>query len=58
MSIKEKFIQAIEDNVPPNNKIVYETDTIEIINKRCLPERFIKKQIILSWVEVKELNNE
>ena len=60
MSIKDKFIKAIEDNVPTDDKIVNKTDKIMFDTRGCYPNNFIRKIIVVSWIEPqgKELNNE
>ena len=54
MSIKDRFIKVIEDNVPTNDKIVLNSDDIIVTTTDCIPDRFIRKHISISWVEGKE----
>lgn len=57
-SILEKFIEEITNEVPTDDKIVLNTSKIEIGTNRCIPDRFVRKEIILSWVESKEDKND
>ena len=57
MSIKDNFIKAIEDNVPKDEKIVNKTDKIMIDTRGCYPDNFIRKIIVVSWIEPKGKEN-
>lgn len=52
--VLEIFMDEITNIVPTDDKIVLNTSKIEIGTKRCIPDRFVRKEIILSWVEPKE----
>lgn len=53
-SILEKFLEEITNEIPTDDRIVLNTSKIEIGTKRCILDRFVRKKIILSWVESKE----
>lgn len=57
-SVLEKFIEEITNKVPTDDKIILNTTNIEIRTKKCIPDKFVQKKIILSWVEPKGENNE
>lgn len=57
MSIKDEFIKAIEDNVPTDDKILYKTNTVEFVDRKCIPDNYVRKKIIISWVEPKGKEN-
>lgn len=57
-SILEKFLEEISDNVPTDDRIVLNTQKIEVGTKTCIPDKFIRKEIILSWVEPKGESDE
>lgn len=50
-SVLEKFIEEIANKVPTDDKIILNTSNIEIRTKKCIPNKYVKKEIILSWVE-------
>lgn len=52
-SVLEKFIEEIANKVPTDDKIILNTSNIEIRTKKCIPDKYVKKEIILSWVEPK-----
>ncbi len=54
MTTKERFIEAITDNIPSDEEIVWNTTKIEIGTRNCIPDKFVRKEITLSWVEFKE----
>ena len=57
-NVLEKFIEEITNNIPTDDKIILNTSNIEIRTKKCIPDKYVKKEIILSWVEPKGENNE
>ena len=50
----EIFIDEITNIVPTDDKILLNSPKIEVETKACIPDRFVRKEIILSWVELKE----
>ena len=56
-SVLETFIEEITNIVPTDDRIVLNTTKIEIGTKKCIPDKYIKKEIILSWVEPKGEKN-
>lgn len=56
-SILKKFLEEITNIVPTNDKILLNSPKIEVGTKACIPDRFVRKEIILSWVESKEDKN-
>lgn len=47
------FIDEITNIVPTDDKILLNTPKVEVKTKTCIPDKFIRKEIILSWVEPK-----
>ena len=52
-SILETFIEEIKNIVPTNDKILLNSPKIEIETRSCISDKFVRKEIILSWIEPK-----
>lgn len=56
--VLEIFIAEIINVVPTNDKILLNSPKIEVETKTCIPDRFVRKEITLSWIEPKGETNE
>ena len=52
--VLEIFIDEITNIVPTDDKILLNTPKIEVGTKKCITDKYIRKEIILSWVEPTE----
>ena len=55
-SVLETFIEEITNIVPTDDKILLQFTKIEVGTKKCIPDKFVRKEITLSWVEPKGEN--
>ena len=51
--VLEIFIDEITNIVPTDDKILLNTPKVEVETKTCIPDKYIRKEITLSWVEPK-----